>query len=68
MPREYAPFTGRWDDPQALFRTVYAASSAEAGFVEVLARFRSDRGLEDDLAAIKGCPEDGDFPSHAPDP
>lgn len=32
VPREYSPFTGRWDDPEALFRTIYAASSAEACF------------------------------------
>ena len=29
VPWEYSPFTGRWDDPEALFRTIYAASSAE---------------------------------------
>ena len=66
VPWEYAPFTGRWDDPQALFRTVYAASSPEAGFVEILAQFRPDHGLDDDLAAIDGSPEDDRFPSRLP--
>lgn len=66
VPWEYAPFTGRWDDPQALFRTVYAASSPRAAFVEILAQFRPDHGLDDDLAGIDGNPEDDDFPSCAP--
>jgi hypothetical protein len=66
VPWEYAPFTGRWDDPQALFRTIYAASSPEAAFVEILAQFRPDPGLADDLAAIDGDSEDSAYPSCAP--
>ena len=26
-PWEYGPFTGRWDDPEDLYRVLYAASS-----------------------------------------
>ena len=66
VPWEYSPFKGRWDDPQALFRTIYAASSLEACFIEVLAPFRPDPGLEPDLAMIEGSPDDGQFPSQAP--
>ncbi len=66
IPWEYAPFTARWDDPEALFRTVYAASSAEACFVEVLAPFRPDPGLAEDLAAIAGCTEDAGYESNPP--
>ena len=66
MPWEYAPFTGRWDDPEALFRTIYAASSIEACYIEILAQFRPDLGLDADLAAIAGCPEDEGYASNPP--
>ncbi len=66
MPWEYAPFTGRWDDPEALFRTIYAASSVEACYIEILAQFRPDPGLDPDLGAIAGCPEDEHFKSNPP--
>ena len=65
-PWEYAPFTGRWDDPEALFRTIYAASSAEACFIEILAQFRPDPGLDPDLASISGCPDDVDYEGSPP--
>jgi len=65
-PWEYAPFTGRWDDPDALFRTIYAASSAEACFIEVLAQFRPDPGLDSDLASIAGCRDDVDYEGSPP--
>jgi hypothetical protein len=66
VPWEYAPFTGRWDDPEALYRTIYAASSVEACYIEILAQFRPDPGLDPDLGAIVGCPEDEDFKSNPP--
>lgn len=43
----------RWDDPSQNFRTIYAAGSVFACFVEILAQFRpdrpNDRGLLDDI-------------------
>lgn len=66
VPWEYSPFTGRWDDPEALFRTIYAASSAEACLIEILAQFRPDPGLDRDLAAIAGCPDDAGYESNPP--
>jgi len=66
VPWEYAPFSGRWDDSEALYRTIYAASSIEACYIEILAQFRPDPGLDADLAAIRGCAADADFPSGAP--
>lgn len=66
VPWEYAPFTGRWDDPEALFRTIYAASSVDACYIEILAQFRPDPGLDPDLVAIVGCPEDEGYESNPP--
>jgi len=66
VPWEYSPFTGRWDDPEALFRTIYAASSAEACYIEILAQFRPDPGLDPDLASIAGCPDDAGYEGSPP--
>jgi hypothetical protein len=66
MPWEYGPFTGRWDDPQELYRTLYAGSSPLACFVEVLAQFRPDEDLSHDLDSIRGDSRDKDFPSVRP--
>jgi hypothetical protein len=66
VPWEYGPFTGRWDDPQELYRTLYAGSSPLACFVEVLAQFRPDQGLLEDLDSIRGDSRDKEFPSVRP--
>lgn len=70
-PWELAPeaghFTGRWDDPAGSFRTVYAGETLLACLLEVLACFRPDPRLEENLAVIT---EDdgaaGDFPTLPP--
>jgi hypothetical protein len=62
-PWEYGPFTGRWDDPEDLYRVVYAASSPLGCFLEVLAPFRPDPELAAELAAIEGDGEDDAFPT-----
>ncbi|MHB8320141.1 MAG: RES domain-containing protein [Acidimicrobiales bacterium] len=36
------PFIGRWDDPEDVYRVLYAASSPLGCFLEVLAVFRPD--------------------------
>jgi hypothetical protein len=65
-PWEYGPFTGRWDDPEDLYRVLYAASSPLGCFLEVLAVFRPDPVLAEELAAIEGGPDDDDFPTVPP--
>lgn len=66
-PWQYAgthgTFEGRWDDPRASFRTVYAGSSLLACLLEVLAPFRADPHVADELDAID---DDDDFPSSRP--
>jgi hypothetical protein len=62
-PWEYGPFTGRWDDPEDLYRVLYAGSSPFGCFLEVLAVFRADAELVAELDAIEGDAEDGDFPT-----
>lgn len=53
----------RWDDPGQLFRTIYAADTAYACYVEILAHYRPDRFLEQDLGGITEDPADAaEFP------
>jgi hypothetical protein len=67
VPWEYADrSTGRWDDPQNTYRVVYAASSPEACFVEVLAQFRPDPTLADGLDSIESDARDDLYPSAGP--
>ena len=63
---ETGRFTGRWDDPRGSFRSTYAARDLLACLLEVLAGFRPDPLLEQDLAGIDEEPEDGDYPSQRP--
>ena len=70
-PWEYAGdngrFDGRWDDPAGTFRTVYAASDLLSCLLEVLARFRVDPFVSEDLAAIEEDPDDAaQYPTQAP--
>jgi|SoiMethySBSTD1v2_1073268.scaffolds.fasta_scaffold1359316_1 hypothetical protein len=55
-PWEYAGtdgcFHGRWDDPHGTWRSLYTGFSALACYLEVLAPFRADPILLDDLNAI----------------
>lgn len=46
------PSRNRWDDPEGNFRTLYFGDSPFACFVEVLACFRPDSTLVDDLDNI----------------
>ncbi|MHB1446704.1 MAG: RES domain-containing protein [Acidimicrobiales bacterium] len=65
-PWEYGSFTGRWDDPEDLYRVLYAASTPLGCFLEVLAVFRPDPGLAAELAEIEGDAADDAFPTVAP--
>ncbi|GAC1356223.1 MAG: hypothetical protein NVSMB4_17040 [Acidimicrobiales bacterium] len=62
-PWEFAPFNGRWDDADDLYRVLYAGDSPIACLLEVLAQFRPDPGLPAEDAAIEGDPDDDDFPA-----
>jgi hypothetical protein len=49
---EYGRFTGRWDDPAGVWRTIYVGLSALACYLEVLAAFRADPVVADELNEI----------------
>lgn len=51
-------FTGRWDDPEGTWRTVYGGVSAKACLLEVLAFARRDPHVEAGLAEIDEDPDD----------
>jgi hypothetical protein len=60
-------FTGRWDDPRGAFRTIYAGRELLACLLEVLARFRPDPLLEQDLASIDESEDAAEvYPSQPP--
>lgn len=69
-PWEYADggrFTGRWDDPQGVWRTLYVGGSRLVCFLEVLAPFRPDLALVAYLDQIEESDDDAvEFPSAAP--
>ena len=55
---EHGRFSGRWDDPDGVWRSVYLGESRLACFLEVLAFARLDSQLQDELAGIDEAPED----------
>ena len=60
-PWQYAEagrFSGRWDDPHGIWRSVYVGQSALACYLEVLAPFRPDPRLAAELASVKEDPID----------
>ena len=64
MPWQYGPFTGRWDDPeQHGYRVIYSGTSPFACYAEVLASFRADPVLADEVAQITPDPRDNSYPS-----
>lgn len=65
-PWEFAPFEGRWDDSEDLFRVIYAGDSLLACLIEVLAPFRPDPAVLAELDEIAGDPADDDHVGLAP--
>ena len=60
-------FIGRWDDPDGRWRSLYVGQSQLVCFLEVLAVFRPDGRVAEDLAGIEEDPEDArDYPSAPP--
>lgn len=55
---EHGRFSGRWDDPNGVWRSIYVAESRLACYLEVLAFARPDPQLQDELAGIDEAPED----------
>lgn len=49
---DHGRFDGRWDDPDGIWRTLYVGSSLLACYLELLARFRPDPVLVNELAVI----------------
>jgi len=67
---EYAKsgrFQGRWDDPNGHWRAKYVGELPVACYLEVLAPFRPDPELPNDMDAIESNDEDDDtYPTVAP--
>ena len=60
-PWQYAEngrFTGRWDDPDGNYRTLYTGTTLIGCLFEVLACFRPDPTLVDELTAVVEDPDD----------
>jgi len=55
---EHGRFSGRWDDPDGVWRSIYVGESRLACYLEVLAFARADPQLQDGLAGIEEAPED----------
>ena len=55
-------FGNRWDDPEGVYRVVYASSSPLGAYVEVLSRFRPDLQIVKALAEIEGDGELAEAP------
>lgn len=56
-------FHGRWDDPEGLYRVLYAASEPLGCWLEVLAVFRPDPEMLADLDEIEADPADTAHPT-----
>lgn len=63
---EHGRFTGRWDDPAGVWRTLYAGSSALACYLEVLAVFRADPVAARDMDDIAVDDADDLYPTVRP--
>jgi len=55
---EHGRFSGRWDDPDGVWRSICVGESRLACYLEVLAFARVDPQLQDELAGIEEAPED----------
>lgn len=55
---EHGRFSGRWDDPDGVWRSIYVGESRLACYLEVLAFARPDPQLQDELAGIDEALED----------
>jgi len=55
---EHGRFSGRWDDPDGVWRSICVGESRLACYLEVLAFARADPQLQDELAGIEEAPED----------
>lgn len=56
-------FGNRYDDPQGVYRVLYASTQRLAAFVEVLAVFRPDPAVAAELAAIAASDGDDEPPA-----
>jgi RES domain len=51
-------FGNRWDDPEGVYRVLYACTQLDGAYVEVLSRFRPDPAVLAGLAEITGADND----------
>jgi hypothetical protein len=51
-------FGNRWDDPEGVYRVMYACTQLDGAYVEVLSRFRPDPVVLAELAEIDGPRDD----------
>jgi len=59
-------FGNRFDDPESLYRVLYASASMYGCYLETLARFRPDLALYAELRSIDGDAEDSIEPGVVP--
>jgi len=60
-------FSGRWDDPDGRWRTLYVGESRLVCLLEVLAVFRPDPRVQEDLAGLEVEDQDArDYPTATP--
>lgn len=62
-PWQYAPFNGRWDDPDATYRVIYTGASLYGCLLEVLAIFRPDPKLLTLYAELEEVDNDSAYPN-----
>jgi hypothetical protein len=51
-------FSGRWGDPDGVWRSIYVGESRLACYLDLLAFARADPQLQDELAGIEEAPKD----------
>lgn len=62
-PWQYGPFTGRWDDPDAIYRVLYTGASRYVCLLEVLAPYRPDPALLAAYSELDSDPDDHRYPT-----
>lgn len=60
VPLQHQTWAGRFDDPEQVWRTLYAASDEHGAWVEVLGRFRSHAETQAELEAVTSEPGDSE--------
>jgi hypothetical protein len=59
-------FGNRYDDPRGEYRVLYASSARHGAYLEVLARYRADPGVQRELDEIEVDPDQADLDGPEP--